>query len=211
MSNREDYLLKIDHARVSRAKELSNMKMKYASSKDYLDHKALIVLSYAHWEGFFNECVDIYIDYLQLCRIKVKDISWSMLCGVIKSGLYSMRDRNFSHESLVEFSSKLEKYQDETFDVFDRTVVMSKSNLNFVRLREVFELLKFETAAFNRYRIKLEKNVVSWRHAVAHGTSPELEDFDAKSHVQLVLDLLLLLADRFQTAMYDVDEVKVAA
>lgn len=57
----DDFFDAIDIARVQRAKELSEIKRTFLSMAHAdplaIGSKSVVVLSYAVWEGFYNECV----------------------------------------------------------------------------------------------------------------------------------------------------------
>ena len=63
------YFDEIDIARVRRAKELSEIQRSFGAllSSDLLGIacKAVVVLAYANWEGFYNECVRTYLNFLR--------------------------------------------------------------------------------------------------------------------------------------------------
>jgi hypothetical protein len=54
-----------------------------------------------------------------------------------------------------------------------------------------------------RFRIRLDKEVVGWRHSVAHGDPPDLSALAIADHVEFTANLLIILADRFQYAMLE--------
>ena len=62
---------------VRRARELSDIKFRFTSSSEpdpsNVNSKAVIVLTYANWEGFYNECARAYIRVLQECGGKIRD------------------------------------------------------------------------------------------------------------------------------------------
>lgn len=49
----------------------------------------------------------------------------------------------------------------------------------------------------------MDKELVGWRHGVAHGNAPELTELDVDSHADFAADLLLLVSDTFQEAILD--------
>lgn len=203
MSDIKKYTEKIDTSRLRRAKELSELKIRMTEmngiSKYGINSKALIVLSYAHWEGFYNECVNHYIDALRDHGNKVGEISWLLLIGILKPELQRLRDRNHSLTAEVEFIERLRVLINNDFSTFDNSVVMSRSNLDFEKLAQNFKILGLNLAPFQRWRIKINKELVGWRNSVAHGDEPDLSSVDFNKHVQLTQNLLLMIADTFQT------------
>ena len=103
----DDYFDEIDAARSLRVRELSELKRMFGSagqSEDPLGvrSKALVVLSYAAWEGFYNECVDAYCDFLATRGIKVADAGWNLLVGVLEVQFESLRGTGIIHFQLNE-------------------------------------------------------------------------------------------------------------
>ncbi len=195
----------IDSARVQRAKELSEIKRTFLSMAGTdplaIGSKSVVVLSYAAWEGFYNECVGIYLDFLKHSGVKVADASWLLLAGAMSADFKSLRDRHHSDTARREFVEQLKHRLICDFDNFDRSVVMARSNLDFRKLSSNFLLLALEVTPFQASRLRIDKELVGWRHGVAHGDPPDLTTVDAMSHIDFTSELLLIVADSFQHAI----------
>lgn len=205
MSVPDDFFDAIDIARVQRAKELSEVKRTFLSiaSADPLaiGSKSVVVLSYAAWEGFYNDCVRIYLDFLESRGVKVAEASWLLLAGAMSADFKSLRDRHHSDVAKREFLEQLKDRLICDFVGFDRSVVMARSNLNFAKLSSNFALLALEVTPFQELRLRIDKELVGWRHAVAHGDPPDLTAVDVTSHTKFVSELLLTVAGSFQYAI----------
>lgn len=203
----DSFLDDIDSCRARRARELSDIKLRFGREGDPLfriiESKALIVLSYSHWEGFFNECVCVYYNYLSSTGQRVRDIAWTLLGGLLISDLQRLRDRNHSHESVLDFVEGLQSRLDEGFSRFDVKYISSRSNLNHARLCAIFRSLSFDVRPYDRYRIRLDKELVGWRHSIAHGNPLALDSVDANSHIELTHGLMSITADLFQCTMVE--------
>lgn len=201
----DDFFDAIDSARVQRAKELSEIKRTFLSmaSADPLaiGSKSVVVLSYAAWEGFYNECVRIYLDFLEHRGVKVADASWLLLAGAMSADFKSLRDRHHSDAAKREFVEQLKDRLICSFVNFDRSVVMARSNLDFAKLSSNFLLLALEITPFQGSRLRIDKELVGWRHGVAHGDPPDLTAVDVASHIKFASELLLIVADSFQHAI----------
>ncbi|GEC17139.1 MAE_28990/MAE_18760 family HEPN-like nuclease [Nitrobacter winogradskyi] len=205
MPKLDDFFNEIDTARVRRAKELSEIKRSFsqlAANDVYgIASKAVVVLAYANWEGFYNECVRAYLRFLAEKGGKVRDQNWMLLVSAFHADFESMRDRNHSLESRRAFVKNLESRIDCGFDAVDGRIVEARSNLDFARLSENYVLLNFDLSTMQKVRNRLDKELVGWRHAVAHGDSPDLTTMDVEAHINFASSLLILIADRFQYAM----------
>lgn len=205
MPELDDFFNEIDLARIRRAKELSEVKRSFGrmmSGDVYgVASKAVVVLAYANWEGFYNECVRTYIRFLVRNGGKVRDADWLLLVSAFQSDFESMRGRNHSLESRQQFVENLKTKIDCGYDAIDTTIVEAKSNLDFARLAQNYGLLNFDLSTMQSVRNRLDKELVGWRHAVAHGDSPDLTTMDIEAHIDFASSLLVIIADRFQYAM----------
>lgn len=205
MADVERYYDEIDRARIRRIRELTEVKRIFSQLRTAdpygVQSKSVIVLSYAAWEGFWNECVQQYCQFLRDEKRVVKDSGWLMLLGVLTSDFASLRDRFHSRRARRDFVLSLNDRIGATFDVFDQEVVEARSNLDFERLRENAEVLGLDLSGFQVHRNRLDRELVAWRNAAAHGDSPELDDLDVDKHVDYVATLLMLVADQFQDAL----------
>lgn len=199
------HLVQIDRQRIQRAKEISDIKSQFSvqttTDRYSIRAKAVIVLCYAHWEGFYNECVESYAEMLRVGNYRVRDVEWMMLVGTMGPIFQRLQDRGHSSSARCEFVGQLKQKIECTAKDFDSTVIKSRSNLNFARLKENFTVLGFDISPFERRRIRLDKELVGWRHSVAHGSSPDLSTADIADHLDFTETLLLLLSDRFQFEM----------
>lgn len=196
------YLREIDVNRSRRVRELSEIKSQFAIAEDTLPFrvksKAVVVLTYAHWEGFYNECVSTYLSFLRDSGKKIRDTNWSMLVGTLSSEINRLKDRNHSPEAACDFVEALSGALTAGFDSFNADVIKSRSNLNFEKLKSNYRILSFNLEPFQRKRIRLDKELVGWRHGIAHGDDPDLSTADSRDHIKFTQDLLLILADQFQ-------------
>ncbi|MGW6625706.1 MAE_28990/MAE_18760 family HEPN-like nuclease [Nocardia sp. NPDC055002] len=203
----DDYFDDIDSSRSLRVRELSEVKRIFGASSGSdplgVRSKALVVLSYAAWEGFYNECVDFYCDFLQMQGRKVSDAGWPMLVGALEAEFESLRSRNHSASAKRQFVDSLKARLACDFGSFDRKSVKARSNLNWEKLEHNFQLLSFEISPFFLHRNRLDREVVGWRHGVAHGDAPNLGSLDVEEHIKLVSEVMRLVADAFQEAMLE--------
>jgi hypothetical protein len=205
MPDVDKYFDEIDAARISRVKELSEIKFRFSSHSGSdplsINSRAVIVLSYATWEGFYNECVWTYLSFLKERGGKVRDTDWMLLLGALRKDFESLRDRNLSDDARHEFVGNLKDRIECGFDEIDISIVLARSNLNFYRLAWNFKVLDFDLAPMQPFRIKMDNELVRWRHEVAHGNPPDLTAHSISGHVDFAAKLLITLADGFQEAM----------
>lgn len=205
MHRLDDYFDAIDSARVRRVRELSEVKRCFGQMADSdvlgVASKAVVVLAYANWEGFYNECVRAYLSFLVERGGKVRESDWMLLVSAFHADFERMRDRNHSLDSRLAFVNRLRTQIDCGFEAVDAKTVEARSNLDFSRLSENYGILNFDLAEMQSVRNRLDKELVGWRHAVAHGDSPDMTEMDVTEHIDFTSALLMLIADQFQFAM----------
>jgi hypothetical protein len=207
MPDLDQYFDEIDAARIRRVRELSEIKRKFSSDRvpdlAGVNSKATVVLTYANWEGFYNDCARTYIRFLRERGGKIRDTDWMLLLGAFHADFESLRARSHSYDARRQFVADLQVRLECGFESFDDTIVEARSNLDFERLSQNFVVLNIDFSSMQRFRIRLDKEVVGWRHSVAHGDPPDLSALDISDHVDFTANLLIVLADRFQDAMLE--------
>jgi RiboL-PSP-HEPN len=126
-----------------------------------------------------------------------------LLLGALKADFESLRHRNHSDDARQEFVSNLKTRLECGFEAIDGNIVEARSNLNFARLSWNLGLLNFDLTPLQRFRMRMDRELVQWRHSVAHGDPPDLTALDINDHVEFAAGLLLVLADGFQEAMLE--------
>ena len=205
MLNVDRYFDAIDAARVRRVRELSDIKRQFGADRggdsNSVNSKAAVVLTYANWEGFYNDCVDTYVGFLTERGGKVRETDWMLLVGAFNADFESLRAKNHSVDARHEFVANLKTRMECGFDVFDRATIQARSNLNYERVAQNYFVLNFALSPLQRYRLRLDKELVGWRHSVAHGDLPDLSALDIAAHVDFTAQLLGEIADCFQYAI----------
>ena len=207
MTEVSEYFDKIDLGRFRRAKELSEIKRLFGDTAgpdpSIIRSRATVVLCYACWEGFYNECVDVYTTFLKKNSGRVRDTDWMLLVGVMERDLMSLRDRNHSDAAKLDFVKMLRTRLESGFEALDGDVVKGRANLDFKRLKYNYEVLSFSVISFQPHRNRLDIELVGWRNSVAHGDAPDLSLLEVSRHVDFTADLLLTLGDDFQNGVLE--------
>jgi hypothetical protein len=210
MSRVDTYFTSIDADRLIRARELSDIKVAYRGrenrSLQTIAAKSCAVLCYAHWEGFFNQCAEYFISFMVENNVKVRNVTWSLMPGILATDLQKLRDRNHSAKARVEFSDTLGAKIDCDFKDFDVKEIKAQSNLDFKRLNHVFDMLGCNIDRFQRHRLWIDRELCQIRHETAHGGTPDFSTFDADRHIETTEHLLSLMSDTFQVHILEMSE-----
>lgn len=201
----EKYWDRVDSDRFRRVRELSEIRRFCGSSPvadpESVGSRAAVVLCYAAWEGFYNECISNYLSFMKALGGKVRDTNWVLLLGAIGADLDSLRDRHHSDDARLKFVQRLEALVDSKFDDVDSKHLGRRSIVNFDRVRYGYSIFGFDLMPLQRHRLRLDRELVAWRNSVAHGVAPDLTTLDISRHVHFTRELLITVSDDFQNGM----------
>lgn len=196
-----DFEKTLSEERSRRVKSLSNSRALYIGSRAPLKEaggQALIVLSYAHWEGFFNFCVDTYVAYLNSLKKRVVDLNPALWACAIEPHLSSLKDRGFRMDLRPEFARNIYATINLTEVSRGISIFKSASNLDYARLKICLDALGIDEQAFVAHQNFIIHELVKWRHQVAHGDDPVLGKADLVAHSHRTELLLLILKESFE-------------
>jgi hypothetical protein len=186
--------------RAKRVVSLSNSRALYITSSETLRDvgaKSLIVMCYAHWEGFFNFCVDRYVDYVNSLNREIILVRPELLACEVDPHLMSLKDRNFRIELRGKFARAMFDLQSCSKIVNGKPLLKAASNLDFDRLRDCLTMLGVAEDRFLPHRNFIAHELVKWRHQVAHRDEPTLDSADLLAHSHRTEELLVILSESF--------------
>lgn len=203
---REEFLKRLSEDRLWRARELSDLRTLHEHAgcmrEQKLTSRCVVLLSYAHWEGYCADCVNTFVDYSEAMGFTYDQLPKDLVIGAVSSALDSYRDRADNVRTRLELLNALEGVAASPFSGFDRTVILPRSNLNFERLKFIFSTMDADINPFQKHRIRIDRELVGWRHPVAHGEMFILDHSKVTSHTQFCDELMFLMKDTFESALY---------
>ncbi len=186
--------------RARRARSLSNSRALYAGAGETLREiaaQSLIVMCYAHWEGFFNFCVDLYIEAVNDAGKEIVQLNPALLACEIEPHLMSLRDRNFRIDARPDFARQVLALSNYKRIGSDHSILKAASNLDFSRLRSCLNALDVDEHRLLSHQNFIVHELVKWRHQVAHGDDPDLRTADLINHSHRAEELLTIVLEIF--------------
>ncbi|WP_374301170.1 MAE_28990/MAE_18760 family HEPN-like nuclease, partial [Paracoccus sp. (in: a-proteobacteria)] len=165
----------------------------------------LIVLCYAQWEGYLNYCVRNLIRIVNESKLPAGVLMPGLLVCELGPILESAIDRRFSFQSKIDMARQLNSAFKKMSVIENYKLVGAASNLDFKRLAEVFSALGIRLGELAHHKTFIERQLVAWRHQVAHGDAPNLEGADLIRHSQTTESLLTILGDKFSDRAMEID------
>lgn len=154
--------------------------------------KTFIVMLYAHFEGFFKDCLECYIKYINSTNLTLSNFIDTVITASLSREYMAFEDSNRKCKELTsvppaeEFLHKYHRrreltkkftsnYLDKKIRI-DEKIINTKSNLDYGVLQENLYILGFDYNYFMDKQNNITK-LVRLRNSVAHGSQREPIDF----------------------------------
>lgn len=154
--------------------------------------KTLIVMLYAHFEGFFKDCLECYIKYINSTELTLDKFSDSIITASLNREYAAFENMNRKCKELIsvppaeeflhKFHRRRELTQKLTSDYLNRKIrvdekiVNTKSNLDYSVMQENMYILGLDYNYFSDKQNTITK-LVRLRNSVAHGSQKEPIEF----------------------------------
>ncbi|WP_027834879.1 MAE_28990/MAE_18760 family HEPN-like nuclease [Maritalea myrionectae] len=181
-----------------RIRELTTLNVVWKSTNE--SHKsalqrALVVMCYAHWEGFFCDGMKLLCCNLANSEIPISAINEDLVIAALQSEFDKYKD---GKDKLQLKRDLVRAAKDRLHSPLgeDWSVLLPNSNLNFETACFTLELLGV-IKPFDAHRIFIDHQLVGWRHKIAHGDNPKLNTELMLDHVHKTMRLMDLSQDYF--------------
>lgn len=183
-----------------RRKELSDLKAAIKAS----DHtakpvllRALIAMSYAHWEGYVRLCANRYFEYLTLRKKPFTDFERQIYINshlVRLDGLYQSR---INLETRCRIINDILDGTGGRFSYINPELIDTKSNLNTDVIKEICIICSVDSSHFEQNRTFLDVLILKRRNAIAHGQ----QEFIGADEVDELIGTILALMASFRNLL----------
>lgn len=143
--------------------------------------KSIILLLYAHWEGYIKKTSRVYLKYIIENKIKVSDLTENFkavaLKGLSKEVFTSKESLSLANElTLIKRYSLIKDYTiDKLIKIDleiekDKSIVDTQDNLNPAVFKNILEIIGLNYN--NQYEIRkshLENDLLAYRNSIGHG------------------------------------------
>lgn len=183
----------LDTDLIWRRKELSDMKtaIKTADlpSKPVL-LRAIIAMSYAHWEGYVRTCANRYFEHLILRKKPFVEFERQIYVNSILGRLDALHRSRVSLEERCKLINDILDGGDGRFSYLNPDLVDTRSNLNTDVIKDICMICGVDSNHFEKNRTFLDVQVLKRRNAIAHGQQEFIQTDEIDD---LVADILALM------------------
>jgi MAE_28990/MAE_18760-like HEPN len=182
-----------DEDLIWRRKELSDMKAAVkaadAAAKPVL-LRAIITLSYAHWEGYVRTCANRYFEYLTIRRRPYADLERQIYVNTFLVRIDALHQGRASLEARCKLVNDILDGTTGTFNYVNPSLIDTKSNLNSDMIKEICLICSVDSSHFETKRVFLDQFILKRRNAIAHGQQEFIQEAGMDD---LVADILALM------------------
>ena len=203
-----NFRAEMESALLWRLNEYNHLKNVIKDDNKIAVTKVLIVMLYAHLEGFFKDCMECYIRFINSTNRKVKEFNDSLITATLTKQFSSFEDMNRKCKELIsvppaeDFLHKFHRRKDLTklFNsmYLDRqirirdNIINTKSNLMYSVWQENFYIVGLDEKYFHDYQFIIDK-LVNLRNSVAHGS--QREPIDYQEYIELEIKVFELMEE----------------
>jgi hypothetical protein len=168
-SNLSDLL---DQNLTFRIRELSDLKSAIRAadqSNRFVLLKALIALTYAHWEGFVKFGAEKYFEFVALRKYRFTDLQPIFYSSSYLARLGSFANNKPNISDRLELLGKILNNRNERFSYINAELINTGSNLNFEVFRNICTICDIKIHPFEGSASFIDVILLKRRNAIAHG------------------------------------------
>lgn len=179
--------------------------------------KSIILLLYAHWEGYIKKSSKLYLKYVSEQNLKLSDLPTCFKAIAMKTNISkcieAKESLSLSHE--LEFLNKFTKIENQKFkiqiepeDDFENSIIDTKSNLSPKVYERIINIigLKFKNVLSSRKHY-IDSHLLANRNAIGHAgkVSRNLNpDFSLSlSDIEKLKAIIFIIIDSFKDELLE--------
>ncbi|RGD72897.1 MAE_28990/MAE_18760 family HEPN-like nuclease [Anaerofustis stercorihominis] len=199
MLSLEDFRADMEESLTWRIEEYTLLKNTLRENNKNPIVKTLIVMLYAHFEGFFKDCLECYIKMLNSTKFKLEKFCNEIVTASLSEEFSSFENINKKCKVLITvppYESYLHKFhrrRDLTIAFRDNyikkeirlkeKIINTKSNLSYATVQENLYILGLDYNFFEEKKDDINC-LLNLRNAVAHGSRREPIDYEKFKNIE---------------------------
>lgn len=188
-----------------RRKELSDMKAAVraadATSKSPL-LRAIIAMSYAHWEGYVRTCANRYFQHLTLRKKPFVEFERQIYVNSLLARLDALHQSRASLKERCQLVNDIIDGGNGNFSFVNPELVDTRSNLNTDVIADICIVCGVDSQHFEDNRTFLDVLLLKRRNAIAHGQQEYIQASEVDDLVAKTLSLMSAFRNLLENKVY---------
>ena len=188
-----------------RRKELSDMKAAIKAADIHAKAallRALITMSYAHWEGYVRTCATRYFEHLSLRKKPYSDFERQIYVNSILVRLDVLQQGRVSLPARCELVNSILDGTGKKFSYVNPSLVDTRSNLNTDVITDLCTICGVNSAYFVENKLFIDVILLKRRNAIAHGQQEFIQEDEIDDLVANVLALMTGFRNLLENKVY---------
>lgn len=194
----------LDADLIWRRKELSDIKLAIknadSSAKPAL-LRALIAMSYAHWEGYVRTCANRYFEHLTLRRKPFSEFERQIYVNSFLIRLNALQQSRVALEARCKLVNDILDGAGARFSYVSPELVETRSNLSPEVTKDICLICGVDAGYFENNRTFLD-HLLKRRNAIAHGQQEYIQADEIDDLVANVLALMGVFRNLLENKVY---------
>jgi HEPN superfamily RiboL-PSP-like protein len=201
----EDLSSIFDADLIWRRKELSDMKAAIkaadAHSKSAL-LRAIIAMSYAHWEGYVRTCANRYFEHLTLRKKRFAELERQIYVNSVLGRLESLHQGRLGLDARCALVNEILDGTRGRFSYLNPDLVDTRSNLNTDVVKDICTICGVDSSHFDQNRAFIDFILLRRRNAIAHGQQEFIQADEIDDLVANILALMSFFRNLLENKIY---------
>ncbi len=168
--------------------------------------RAIIAMSYAHWEGYVRTCANRYFEHLTLRKKPFAEFERQIYVNSLLGRLDALHQARVGLEARCKLINDILDGTGGRFSYLSPDLIDTRSNLNTDVIKDICLICGVDSNHFERNRTFLDVQVLKRRNAIAHGQQEFIQTDEIDDLVAKILSLMgafrTLLENKVYTKAY---------
>ena len=194
----EDFTNQIISDRTWRLREISDLKSAIRQSDQTMEKvllRALVTISYAHWEGHVRNSAMLYLTHIALRKFDYSRLNPQFMKNYFLPRLSALSASKVSLASKCALLDDILSSANKKFSRVNDDLVNTKSNLNSEVLREICLICGISSASFEAYESFIDVILLKRRNDIAHGEDTFIAKTDMNELAAKTIELMRMFGD----------------
>ena len=188
-----------------RRKELSDMKAAIKKADQFSKPallRALVAMSYAHWEGYVRTCANCYFEHLTLRKKAFVELERQIYVNSFLGRIDALRRGRVSLAERCKLINDILDGESGRFSYLNPALVDTRSNLNTDVMKDICIICGVDSNHFEQNRIFIDVLLLKRRNAIAHGQQEYIQADEIDNFVASLLALMSSFRDLLENKIY---------
>ncbi len=188
-----------------RRKELSDMKAAIKRADQFSKPallRALVAMSYAHWEGYVRTCANCYFEHLTLRKKPFVEFERQIYVNSFLGRLDALHRSRVSVKDRCKLINDILDSGSGKFSFLNPALVDTRSNLNTDVIKDICIICGVESDHFEQNRTFLDVLLLKRHNAIAHGQQEYIQSDEIDDFVARILALMSFFRNLLENKVY---------